>query len=219
MSTPTTVVVIDDHPVVHVGVQRWVTETQGHTGEVVSYHAAADFLREHRRRSAKPVAVIYDPERGEQPPDHEGLRQLCELKYPVIAYSRITSTEIILSYLDVGAASYIAKSEPPQHLMDAIVAVQSGSEYHGPSALAALHAARQHGRPDLTTQERRVLTAWLRTENKESVGRDLHIASSTVRTHLQRIRRRYCEIDRPAPSKAALFARALQDGLLGVHDI
>jgi DNA-binding NarL/FixJ family response regulator len=59
----------------------------------------------------------------------------------------------------------------------------------------------------------------LLTDNKDSVSKKLHIAPSTVRTHLQRIRRRYSEIDRPAPSKAALFARAIQDGLIGIHDV
>jgi DNA-binding NarL/FixJ family response regulator len=212
-------VVIDDHPVVHIGVLRWVAEASIPTGTVPTYRSVAQFLNEHRRDSETTEVIIYDPENGERRPDFVGLQQLCELKHRVLAYSRMASPEIILKCLDAGAANYIVKSEPPQHLIEAITAAQRGFASRGPLATAAVQAAQRHGRPELTPQERRVLTEWLLTDNKESVSRKLHIAPNTVRTHLQRIRRRYSEIHRSAPSKAALFARAVQDGLLGIHDI
>jgi DNA-binding CsgD family transcriptional regulator len=84
---------------------------------------------------------------------------------------------------------------------------------------AAMRAAQQHGRPGLTLHERRVMLAWLQTESKATVAERLHIAPSTVKTHLQRIRHRYASVGRPAPAKASLFARAVQDGYLGVHDL
>jgi DNA-binding NarL/FixJ family response regulator len=212
-------VVIDDHPIVHTGVVRWVAEASIPTGAVPAYRSVAEFLKERQSENGTADVIIFDPERGEQRPDYAGLQQLCKLKHRVVAYSRIASTEIILKCLDAGAINYIVKSEPPQHLIEAITAAQRGMDSHGPSAAAAVRAARQLGRPDLTAQERRVLVEWLLTDNKESVSRKLHIAPSTVRTHLQRIRKRYSEIQRSAPSKAALFARAVQDGLIGIHDV
>jgi DNA-binding NarL/FixJ family response regulator len=211
------VVVIDDQPIVHTGVRCWVAEASILTGAVHAYHSVAEFLKQHRSHAAE--VVVFDPEHGEQRPDYAGLQQLCKLKHRVVAYSRIASAEIILSCLDAGAANYIVKSESPQHLIEAIRAAQLGTESRGPLAAAAVQAAQQRGRPELTAQERRVLIEWLLTDNKDSVSQKLHIAPSTVRTHLQRIRRRYNEIDRPAPSKAALFARAIQDGLIGIHDV
>ncbi len=211
------VVVIDDQPIVHAGVRCWVAGASSSPGAVHAYRSIAEFLRKHQ--SHAPEVVVYDPEHGEQRPDYAGLQQLCKLKHRVVAYSRIASAEIILSCLDAGAANYIVKSESPQHLIEAIAAAQQGTEARGPLAAAAVQAAQQRGRPELTAQERRVLIEWLLTDNKDSVSQKLHIAPSTVRTHLQRIRRRYNEIDRPAPSKAALFARAIQDGLIGIHDV
>src|SRR5258705_7815224 len=67
---------------------------------------------------------------------------------------------------------------------------------------AAVHRAEQCGRPGLTAQERRALIAWLHTDNKETVAKRLHIAPSTVRTHLQRIRQRYATVGRPARAKS-----------------
>jgi DNA-binding NarL/FixJ family response regulator len=212
-------VVIDDQPVVHTGVRSWVAEASLLTGAVHAYHSIPEFLEKHQRQSTATEVIIYDPENGEQRPDYVGLQQLCKLEHRVVAYSRIASAEIILNCLDAGAANYIVKSEAPQHLIQAITAAQRGTESRGPLAASAVHAAQQFGRPELTAQERRVLIEWLLTDNKDSVSKKLHIAPSTVRTHLQRIRRRYSEIDRAAPSKAALFARAIQDGLIGIHDV
>ncbi len=216
---PVPLVVIDDHPIVHTGVRHWVANAAIPTDTLPAYRSVAQFLHEHQRHFKTAAVIVYDPERGEQPPDYAGLQQLCDLQHRVVAYSRIASAEIILNCLDAGATDYIVKTESPQHLIDAITAAHRGTEHLGPLATAAMQAAQQHGRPELTEQERRVLIAWLLTDNKDGVSQQLHIAPSTVRTHLQRIRRRYREINRPAPSKAALFARALQDGLLGIHDV
>ena len=212
-------VVIDDHPIVHTGVVRWVAEASIPTGTVPAYRSVAEFLDQRQRDSGATGVIVFDPERGEERPDYGGLQQLCNLKHRVVAYSRIASAEIILKCLDAGAANYIVKSEAPQHLIDAIMAAQLGTEARGPLAAAAVRAGQQRGRPELTAQERRVLIEWLLTDNKESVSKKLHIAPSTVRTHLQRIRRRYSEIHRSAPSKAALLARAVQDGMIGIHDV
>jgi DNA-binding NarL/FixJ family response regulator len=212
-------VIIDDHPIVHTGVRRWVADACIPTGTVPAYRSVSEYLCKHQRHGDTTEVIVYDPELGEQRPDYAGLQQLCELRHRVVAYSRIASDEIILNCLDAGAANYIVKSESPRHLIDAIIAAQRGTGDLGPLATAAVQGAQQHGRPELTAQEMRVLIAWLLTDNKDGVSQKLHIAPSTVRTHLQRIRRRYSEINRPAPSKAALFARALQDGLVGIHDV
>ena len=61
--------------------------------------------------------------------------------------------------------------------------------------------------------------AWLLTDNKDVVARQLHIAPTTVRTHLQRVRAKYAAVGRPARSKAALVARAIQEGLIDIDDL
>lgn len=129
------------------------------------------------------------------------------------------SSEVILTCLDHGAVSYLVKSEPAARLLDAVAAAWTGRRYLGPSMAAAMHGAEHRGRPGLTAQERRVLIAWLHTDNKETVAKRLHIAPSTVRTHLQRIRHRYATVGRPARAKVTLFARAVQDGLISVHEL
>ncbi|WP_411156391.1 helix-turn-helix transcriptional regulator [Nocardia cyriacigeorgica] len=48
------------------------------------------------------------------------------------------------------------------------------------------------------------------TESKTLVGQRLYITTGTVNTHLERIRTKYAQAGRPAPTKAALVARAIQ---------
>jgi DNA-binding CsgD family transcriptional regulator len=67
-------------------------------------------------------------------------------------------------------------------------------------------------RPALSTREVEVLLAWLAAESKEDAAAHLFISASTVSTHISRIRTKYSAVSRPAPTKAHLLARALQDG-------
>ena len=67
-------------------------------------------------------------------------------------------------------------------------------------------------RPALSSREVEVLLAWLASESKEDAANRLFISASTVSTHISRIRAKYGAVGRPAPTKAHLLARALQDG-------
>ncbi|AZG43756.1 helix-turn-helix transcriptional regulator [Gordonia insulae] len=74
-------------------------------------------------------------------------------------------------------------------------------------------------RPGLTQREIQVLTTWLLTDSKISVAQELCISIGTVNTHLTRIRAKYTAVDRTARTKAALAARAIQDGILSLDDL
>lgn len=85
--------------------------------------------------------------------------------------------------------------------------------------MTAMPVDRPLPRPELAPREKEVLLVWIRTDSKDGVARQLHIAPTTVRTHLQRIRAKYAAVGRPATTKAALVARAIQDGLIDVDDL
>jgi DNA-binding CsgD family transcriptional regulator len=71
----------------------------------------------------------------------------------------------------------------------------------------------------LSEREKAVLVSWIRRDNKHHVSTDLFISISTVNTHLTRIRAKYDAVGRTASTKAALVARALQDGLVSLNDL
>ena len=151
--------------------------------------------------------------------DFTVLDRIVSRRHRVIVYSHNATGEVILTALDRGAVTYLTKSESKDHLIDAIRAASTDMPYVGPRmALAMLNDCRL-GRANLAPREKEVLIAWFRTESKDLVARQLQIAPTTVRTHLQRVRAKYAAVGRPANTKAALVARAIQDGLVSVDDI
>lgn len=74
-------------------------------------------------------------------------------------------------------------------------------------------------RPNLSAREIEVLLAWIRCDSKSAVAASLFLSLGTVNTHMTRIRAKYAAIDRAAPTKASLVARALQDGLIDITEL
>lgn len=70
-------------------------------------------------------------------------------------------------------------------------------------------------RPRLSPRQRDVLTAYSASnELLEVVARRLGMKAETFKTHLRRIRVKYEDVGRPAPTRRDLYVRAVQDGLL-----
>ncbi len=78
---------------------------------------------------------------------------------------------------------------------------------------------RDYVRPTLSTREIEVLRCWLLSDSKSEVSAKLHVAPGTIKSHLHRIRGKYEAVGRNAGTKAALVARALQDGILGIDEL
>lgn len=209
---------VDEHEVVRAGLRDWLTATP------LLAHPPAEFVHPlaylEWARSAPPVdVVVMEIQVNGYAPDLHRLREACLLAAPVVAYSRITSDEVILASIESGAATYVCKSEERAHLIEAVRRIAAGRAYVGPAMAEAMRRGNTVGRIALSDREREVLVAWFRTESKDDVGRMLHISTATVRTHLQRIRAKYAEVNRPASTKCALLARAVEDGYIGLSEL
>lgn len=88
-----------------------------------------------------------------------------------------------------------------------------------PSPDRSGHRRRRRTDPGLSAREVEVLIAWITRDSKSAVSQSLFIAPGTVNTHLSRIRTKYQHAGRPASTKAALLARAVQDGLIGLDEL
>lgn len=97
----------------------------------------------------------------------------------------------------------------------AVVVVEDGDP------LAAVRAAGVAGpqqgvrRPKLSGRQRDVLAAYASGNDLlPTVARRLGMDPETVKTHLRRIRIKYADAGRPAPTRRDLYVRAVEDGLL-----
>lgn len=88
-----------------------------------------------------------------------------------------------------------------------------------PTAMVPANTPVPRPRPKLSKREVEVLVVWLAHDSKEQAAQQLFLSSSTVNTHIARIRTKYRIIGRPAPSKTALLIRALQDGYCNLEQL
>ena len=213
------IAIIDRHDVVHAGIEAWINRSESPIKIVGNYSDPSEFIGDHPTATSDVDVVLFALQYGSRGPQFDSLRRVCRAGHRAIVYSYLETDEIILTSLDAGAMTYVAKSESGSHLCEAIRAARSDTPYVAPRMAQALLRDKSMGRPHLSEREREVLIAWFQTENKELVGKRLFIEPSTVRTHLQRVRAKYAAVGRPAPTKAALIARAIQDGILSIDEL
>jgi len=214
------VAVVDDHDATHAAVELWCAQARPPIRYAGSYFSADQFLAAHPSPDTAGVgAVVVELEQAHHRVDFTALDRIVQQQHRVIVYSHAASDEVILTSLDRGAVTFLAKTERKDHLIDAIRAARTNTPYVGPKMAGAMLNDSTIGRPNLARREKEVLIAWFRTESKDLVARQLEIAPTTVRTHLQRVRAKYAAVGRPATTKAALIARAIQDGIINVDDL
>ncbi len=216
MADQLTAVVVDDHPAVRAGVAYWLSSGEPPIRVVAD---GEDVRVAWLDEGAHADVVILDLHLGGPTPVLGDLRRLVEADRRVVVYSMRADDEIALQCLELGALCYLTKAEGAEHLVSAARAAAEGRPYTPPALAGALAGDHSETRPALSARETEVLVEWFQSESKDFVARRLGISMSTVNSHLERIRIKYALIGREAPTKAALVARAIQDGLIGVDDL
>lgn len=168
-----TVAVIDDQDVVHAGVEAWCAAADPPIDLVGNYLHPKEFLTAFPAVPHEVDVVLLDLQIEGSRPDFDILRTLSQAGQRVVVYSHLAADEIILSSLDLGAVTYLVKSEGRLHLIEALHSAASGTPYIGPRMAKALAHDRNSGRIKLSEREIEVLRAWFQTESKELVGKRL----------------------------------------------
>ena len=213
---PLSVVVVDDHPAVRDGVAQWLSAGT----PPIRVAASGDDVRvAWLGDGATADVIILDLHLGGPTPAMGELRRLVQAGRRVVVYSMRADDAIALQCLELGALSYLTKAEGAEHLLRATRAAATGRAYTPPSLAGALAGDRSAQRPVLSAREIEVLVQWFQSESKEFVAQRLGISLSTVNSHLEHIRIKYAMSGRQAPTKAALVARAIQDGLVQLEDL
>jgi two-component system, NarL family, nitrate/nitrite response regulator NarL len=139
--------------------------------------------------------------------------------YRVVAFSGHSDPAIVMETLDNGAHAYVSKEEGSDHLVEAVLAAAADRPYVTRSQARAMLSDQRPGRPELSSQELQALLLWFQGMSKASVGRRMSISENTVRQYISRARAKYAATGRTAPSKDALLARAIEDGVIKPGEI
>jgi DNA-binding NarL/FixJ family response regulator len=216
MEQPVTVAIIEDHPVVTEGVASWIGSDPGQRVRLVL--TARDLTVLSGMPRPFPDVVILDLELDGELVTAE-IPALVATGYRVVAFSGHTDPGIVMETLDNGAHAYVSKDEGRDHLVEAVLAAAADRPYVTRSQARAMLDDQRPARPALSQQERQALLLWFQGMSKASVGRRMSISENTVRQYISRARAKYAASGRIAPSKDALLARAIEDGVIKPGEI
>ncbi|GAA2815721.1 DNA-binding response regulator [Crossiella cryophila] len=212
-----TAVVVDDHPAIVAGVQAWCTLADPPIEVLATGPTPAAAWTDP---GARADVVVLDLHLGQTAqPGYGDLTRLVDAGRQVIVYTMRDDAETALSCVDIGAFAYLTKAEGQTHLVAAIRAAANNLPYTPPALAGAIGADTRSSRPRLAPREEDVLIEWFTCESKEMVAQKLGLSARTVNTYIDRVRIKYANVGRAAPTKAALVARAIQDGLVALEDL
>jgi DNA-binding NarL/FixJ family response regulator len=210
------IAIVDDHPAVVEGIRAWCAAAEPAivvlaSGDRVEVATAGP--------GAEADVVVFDLLLEAGIPSFRALARLVGAGRRIVVYSRSGERDTILRCLEVGVATYLTKAEGHEHLIPALRAVAQGRPYLSPALVEAVADDRRAERPTLSEREREVLLAWFESDSKSLVAARFGLSVKTIETYIGRVRIKYAEVGRPASTKAALVARALQDGLVDLSDL
>jgi len=122
-------------------------------------------------------------------------------------------SDLVYAALASGAAGYLSKEVDREAICDAVLAVAKGETVLSPDVQRNLAGAIRHRdtpeRPVLTPRELAVLSLVAKGLSTPEIAARLHVASATVKTHLQSI---YHKLD--VPDRTSAVAAAMRRGML-----
>ena len=205
------VVVADDHPVTRGGIVR-VLKSSGRidvVAEVADGRAALSAIRDLR-----PAVALLDYKM----PELDGLGVIHAvtrdgLPTYVVLLSAFDDRAVIYNALAQGAAGYLTKEADSDQIVDAVLKCAAGSTYL-PTQLAGALAAEVKQRAAggsalLTQREQEVVRMIAGGLTVPQIASQLHLAPSTVKTHVQNLYEKLGVSDR-----GAAVAEAMRRGLL-----
>lgn len=207
---PVRVGVIDDHESVRLGLKTALGE-RGY--EFVAGTASTrEFVDEVAGRECD--VVVLDLSLGDGTTVSENVKAVQALGSAVLVHSIADRATLVREALAAGVSGVIPKSSSTSTVMNAIASVARGEVLNNLEWASAIDADREFGRAQLGRREREILNLYASGLPLKAVAAQLGISYSTAREYLDRIRTKYVEAGRPAPTKVDLLRRAVEDGIL-----
>jgi len=206
------VVVGDDHPMFRDGVVRALTSSGQIevVAEAEDGRTALDAIREH-----SPQVALLDY----RMPGMDGAEVAAavvrdELPTRVLLVSAHDEAEIVYRALQEGAAGFLPKESSRTELVNAVLDCAKGRDVVAPRLAAGLAGEiRRRAEPDapaLSPREREVLKLIAAGSSIPAIAKQLYLAPSTVKTHVQRLYEKLGVSDRAAAVAEAMRRKLLE---------
>jgi len=199
------VLVVDDHPIVRVGIAAII-------------NARPDMTTVAQAGTAEEAIQLFDQHLPDitlmdlRLPKMSGVDAIraIRLRHPKACFVVLTTyegDEDIYQAIEAGARAYVIKGMPHEALTDALRRVHAGGRFLPPPVSRAL--ASRTPDSDLSSREREVLSLLARGKTNKEIAAELGISVATVKCHVSVILMRLQAADR-----TQAVVTALQRGLV-----
>ena len=205
------VAVVDDHPIIRDGITVWVSMPYSGISVVASAATVDDVLAGPGRGAD---VVLLDLDLGDGTTVERNVTAILAAGPAVLVISASERPAAVREAMRAGARGYVLKQEEAAELRQAVRAVAAGEDWISPRLAYILATDDASDRPELSAQETRTLQLYATGMPIKSVARRLGIGSETARQYIRRVREKYAQANRAAPTKVDLYHRAVEDGHL-----
>lgn len=210
----TRVALIDDHESVRLGLEAACLRA-GNEDVVFSGSTVADYLGWRSATGSSPAdVVVLDLTLGDGTTVTGNVHRLVGDGSSVIIHSVADRPAAVREALAAGAAGVVSKASPIDDVTAAVRTVARGEPLNNVEWASAVEGDREFADAQLSARERDVLRLYAAGLPLKVVAERLGVAYSTAKENITRVRVKYVEVGRPAPTKVDLLRRAMEDGIL-----
>ncbi|MBO3664960.1 response regulator transcription factor [Microbacterium stercoris] len=208
----TRVALIDDHESVRLGLAAALERA----GDEVVFTGAgvAEYLAWRKASKAAPAdVVLLDLTLGDGTTVTENVVCLAG-ESSVIIHSVADRPAAVREALAAGAVGVVSKASPLDDVLGAVRTAALGEPLNNVEWASAVEGDRAFADAQLSAREREVLRLYAAGLPLKIVADRLGVAYSTAKENITRVRMKYIEVGRPAPTKVDLLRRAMEDGIV-----
>ena len=205
-----TVSIVDDHDVVRFGFESICSKSNFEL--LASAPTVQDCLDALGNR--RPQVAVLDLSLGDGSSVFENVKAFVDRDIQVLVFSIGDKASKNLEALKAGAAALVTKSAGLESLAQTIYYVAHGVPINNLQTTAAIDSDTDFKKAALSDREIEVLSLYASGLTQKQVAFQLNIAQSTVKEHIDRVRRKYADVGRPITDKTDFLKRAIEDEVI-----
>lgn len=216
------VMIVDDHPVVRVGLKALIDTAEGAADIVVvgsseSPERAVAQVKALQGSAEQLDVVLMDLRFGEAPTQAAqaggvtATRQIRAIPGgpQVLVVTNYSTDQDVIGAVSAGAVGYLLKDAPPSAVLDGIRRAARGESVMAPEVMGKLMGQMNNPTEALTPREREVLSLVGEGRSNRGIAQELVLTEATVKSHLTHIFRKL-----GASNRTSAVAVARQRGII-----